>query len=161
MSWQGCCLPWASLVGQPFSSSSWESLWSSESRAVRSLLWAQGCLCPPGPLLSGVRLAEGIYWLQHAVAQLLSSPSRTAWWNQRQRSQRRCLPGCPLSRAGAQQQPGHDQQRSRQAEWAVPSQQNLSVQAGAAGRVSGGEIQPGAALRQGAVPRVPGEHHRG
>lgn len=38
--------------------------------------------------------------------------------------------------------------------------QGVPVQAGVAGRVGGGQVLAGAALRQGPVPRVPGEHHR-
>lgn len=55
---------------------------------------------------------------------------------------------------------GHDG-RSR---WSCPTErtscwkQNLPVQTRSPGRVGGGEVQPCPALRQGAVPRVPGEH---
>lgn len=39
-------------------------------------------------------------------------------------------------------------------------QQDLPIQAGAAGRICSGKVQLGAALCQRPVPRVPGEHHR-
>lgn len=41
-----------------------------------------------------------------------------------------------------------------------PTNESMSVQAGVVGGVGGGQVVAGAALRQGPVPRVPGEHHR-
>lgn len=48
---------------------------------------------------------------------------------------------------------GHGQSRRRnQTQWAQRGEQDLSVQAGAAGGVSRREVQPGPPLRQGPVP---------
>lgn len=55
---------------------------------------------------------------------------------------------------------GNKQERSGpEAERRAPNE-GMPVQAGASGRVSSGQVVAGAALRQGTVPRVPGEHDR-
>lgn len=57
--------------------------------------------------------------------------------------------------------PGYGRARRNDADQRHGSQQqDLPVQAGAAGRIGSGEVQSGAALCQRPVPRIPGEHHR-
>lgn len=55
---------------------------------------------------------------------------------------------------------GDKQKRGGAASERRASDQGVPVQAGAAGRVGGRQVVAGAAVRQGPVPRVPGEHHR-
>ncbi|KFO37047.1 Ras-related protein Rab-5C [Fukomys damarensis] len=45
------------------------------------------------------------------------------------------------------------------AQWTNCGEQELPVQAGPAGGISRGQVQPGAVLRQGPIPQVPGQHH--
>lgn len=55
---------------------------------------------------------------------------------------------------------GDKQERCGTASERRSPNEGVPVQAGAARRVGGGQVVAGAALREGPVPRVPGEHDR-